>query len=189
MRIPTRGSIAVVGVTLVAAIGLAGCGRDGGGQQTPQTGQVGTTEPGSASPTPTAASPSATPILEDGEHYAFLTSVKVGSTNTVTFDLIEFLTGDDANKACVAHKAPECPPPNDYFIVNDNPKLRTLPASPSVAVKVLASMGSTDLISISFGSIPSHFAGVATSTQLSPLPFKLVVSGGAVVAMEEIFLP
>ena len=39
-------------------------------------------------------------------------------------DYIQFLTGDEA-AAEAAARGDESPPPNDYYIVNDNPRLRT----------------------------------------------------------------
>ena len=45
---------------------------------------------------------------------------------TITFDLIQFFTGEAATKAA-AEDGQESPPPNDYYIRNVNSRLRTLP--------------------------------------------------------------
>jgi hypothetical protein len=57
----------------------------------------------------------------------------------VTFDLIQYLTGDAATRAA-AEDGEESPPPNDYYIRNVNPRLRTLPvrADASITVNLLA---------------------------------------------------
>jgi hypothetical protein len=52
------------------------------------------------------------------------------------FDLAYLLSGDAANKAA-AQRGYETPVPNDYFIINDNPKLRTLELSPTVSILLL----------------------------------------------------
>jgi hypothetical protein len=54
----------------------------------------------------------------------------------MTFDLAYFLTGDAANQAAAEH-GDETPVPNDYYIVNDNPLLRTTPISPSVEIDAI----------------------------------------------------
>jgi hypothetical protein len=77
------------------------------------------------SPTPTVApttEPPAGSVLEDGRHAVFLTGLDVDA-RTVDFDVIQFLMGDEAT-AAYHEDHPEDPdaPPNDYYIVNDNPR-------------------------------------------------------------------
>jgi hypothetical protein len=55
---------------------------------------------------------------------------------TLTFDLAEFLTGEAAAQAAAEH-GDESPPPNDYYIVNDNPKLRTMPIAPDATIQAI----------------------------------------------------
>ena len=52
----------------------------------------------------------------------------------MTFDLAYFLTGDAANQAAAEH-GDETPVPNDYYIVNDNPSLRTHARLPTVSIR------------------------------------------------------
>jgi hypothetical protein len=54
----------------------------------------------------------------------------------MVFDLAYFLTGEEANEASAEHGG-EVPVPNDYYIVNDNPRLRTLPVAPDVEIWVI----------------------------------------------------
>lgn len=49
-------------------------------------------------------------------------------SETLTVDVIQFLTGDVANKAAKAN-GDETPVPNDYYVVNESTKLRTLPVA------------------------------------------------------------
>jgi len=46
---------------------------------------------------------------------------------------VQFLTGTAATKAAVAHGDTA---ENDYYVVNDNPKLRTFPVSSAVVIKL-----------------------------------------------------
>ncbi len=98
-------------------------------------------------PTPTATSPSPTgqpppspspsPALEDGRHFGYIKSAQVtAQPQLIIFDLAYLLTGDEANQAA-ADRGLETPVPNDYFIVNDNPKLRVLPVAADMRILLL----------------------------------------------------
>lgn len=55
-------------------------------------------------------------VLADGRHPVYLKTVDLGR-RTITFDLIQWYSGDDAaREAAKDHK--ESPPPNDYHIRN-----------------------------------------------------------------------
>ncbi|MCK8115405.1 hypothetical protein [Anaerosoma tenue] len=65
---------------------------------------------------------------------AIITAVDTsGSTVRLEADYIQFLTGDEAADAATAH-GDESPPPNDYYIVNDNPALREFPVQEGISV-------------------------------------------------------
>jgi hypothetical protein len=182
------GAVRLTAVVVVAAAALAGCGKgeENPPGSAPPSGQLGAS-PTLTTPPTTPAAPTSAPVLADGEHVAYLTGLDVAA-KTITFDLIEFLTGDAAKKACVDHKGPECPPPNDYFIVNDNPKLRTLPISATVDAAVLDD-SYANLFPIALSDLPAHFAKTKSGKLLSPLPFRLTVTDGTVVVLKEMFLP
>ena len=95
-------------------------------QTEPTTTSPATTEP--APPTPKAE-------LEDGRHFGYIKRVDF-QTSTVVFDLAYLLKGEQANQAAAAHGY-ETPVDNDYFIVNDNPRLRTFTMSPHVQILLL----------------------------------------------------
>ena len=60
----------------------------------------------------------------------------------LTLDYIQFLTGDEATTAAAEH-GDESPPPNDYYVVNDNPRLREFPVAPGITVRVVANADGT----------------------------------------------
>ena len=76
------------------------------------------------------ASPTPAPGSKD---FGYFRSVVSHSPARLAFDRAEFLEGDAANTAAAAH-GDETPVPNDYYIVNDNPKLRVLTIAGSCAV-------------------------------------------------------
>ena len=83
-------------------------------------------------PTVTPAKPSVN--ANDVTHQAtFITknAVADGGSPTLTFDYVQFLTGSAADKAAKAHNDTV---ENDYYVVNDNKKLRTFPVSSAVVI-------------------------------------------------------
>jgi hypothetical protein len=90
-----------------------------------------TTGPAATEPAPTA--PSAE--LKDGRHFGFIKRVDF-RTSTIVFDLAYLLSGEKANQAAAA-RGYETPVSNDYFVVNDNPKLRTLRLASDVEILLL----------------------------------------------------
>ena len=110
-------------LTLLAAAALGGCG---GSEQPGGTGGATAT---TATPAPTVSAPTTSEpvVLADGRHPVYLKTVDP-DRQTITFDLIQFFTGDAATKAA-AEDGEESPPPNDYYIRNVNPRLRTLPVA------------------------------------------------------------
>ncbi|MGH3656904.1 MAG: hypothetical protein ACRDUA_09610 [Micromonosporaceae bacterium] len=184
-------------LALLAMTALAACGAgDDTSTTTPQS-TTGNLEIADASPpsilpaTPAPATPVGA-VLEDGRHPVYLTDIDTPA-RTITLDLVQFLTGDEAKRVYAADH-PEDPsgPPNDYYIVNDNPRLRTLPVVPGATVTVVWSEpGSLDAETISFGELADYFAqDVAPSDPyLWYDPFWLTVEDGRVVAMEEQYIP
>jgi hypothetical protein len=73
--------------------------------------------------------------LEDGRHFGYVRSVEPDA-GTIEFDLAYFLSGQEANDAYHAAGGTG-PVPNDHFVVNDNPMLRTLPLAPDVRLRLL----------------------------------------------------
>lgn len=109
---------------------------------------------------------------------------------TLVVDVIQFLTGDAARKASMAdgHGAEV---PNDYYIRNVNPKLRTLSFAETAEVTVLdISVGGRDAAR----SVPADVATLARVVGLrvgpgDDNPFWITVAGGRVLKVEEQYLP
>jgi hypothetical protein len=143
-----RNRAIAIGVVLALILGAFGVGYvlAGGGDETPAPPRSASpSEPSSPSRDP-SESPSMTPsetvtpepdvaVLEDGRHYVYAKEVADGSAGPeLTFDLAYFYTGEEAAQVA-ADRGDESPPPNDYYIVNDNPKLRTMPIAPDAIVR------------------------------------------------------
>jgi hypothetical protein len=122
------------------AAGLAGDQTDASASQTVSPGAT-RSEPASpnvsTSPT-TTASPTIAPPLEDGRHFGMITDAEQdhGGASLLVFDLAYFLTGEEANQEAAADGV-QTPVPNDYYIVNDNPRLRRLPLAAEVDVRYI----------------------------------------------------
>ena len=101
--------------------------------------------------------------------------------------------GDEAT-AAYREDHPDDPtgsPDNDYYIVNDNPRLRTLPVAADAEVTVVStSTSANDPHTIAFQDLPAYFATYeGPGGQLWYNPFWLTVEddrirpGGAVQAV------
>jgi hypothetical protein len=133
---------------------------------------------------PPQTSPPAKPLLADGRHPVYLTDIDVAG-RSVKFDLIQFLTGDEAI-AVWRKDHPDGPDvsPNGYYIVNDNPQLRQLPVADNVAVTVLDWNANFQPLVVAFADLPAELAARGTYEHLG-----LTVDDGAVTAIEEQFIP
>jgi hypothetical protein len=187
---------------LALAVLAAACGDDPettGGAPT-GTGPTGTTATGSPTDAPSATA-SATPSpegiepeLEDGRHFGLIGSVDLDGL-AVEFDLAYFLTGEEAN-AAAEERGDEVPVPNDYYIVNDNPKLRTLGVAPNLEIVLYdwerccdeTIVGSLEGLAEAInGGEPVTVDGHLYQGPLSP--YWLTVEDGAVTRIEEQYLP
>ncbi|UQU62321.1 hypothetical protein COUCH_25195 [Couchioplanes caeruleus] len=145
----------------------------GGGDETPATSA---TTPATSGTKPVAAGTQA--AIGDGRWPAYVTAVSEG---TLTMDLVEFLTGDKAAKEWKKRYPGESDetPPNDYFIVNDNKKTRTLPLASKVPVLVTDGDATAD----------TEVGVAGLKKRLEHTLYWLTVKGGKVVKVQEQFLP
>jgi hypothetical protein len=134
------------------------------------------------------------PKLEDGRHFGgYIKSVDMdASPATVSFDLAFLLTGDEANAEAEKRGYPT-PVDNDYFIVNDNPKLRLLPLADDIEVRLLDWKHCCDFF---FDGDLERFAGSFEKTEYPAGNYKgafsayeLTVEEGAVARIDEHFFP
>jgi hypothetical protein len=122
-------------------------------------------------------------LLADGRWPGFIADV---GGKTVSMDLVEFLTGDAAAKAWKKKNptSEQDSPDNDYFIVNDNAKLRDLPLASTVEAVVLAAANPGTEKTIAVSGLKKHLGD-----QLSTTLFWFTVQQGKVTKIEQQFLP
>lgn len=190
-RSASRRRSGLLAILLLAVVAVA-CTDDSstvaGGSETPSASEPATSSPssdasGSGSPTPPPPPPSE---IEDGRHFVF---VKKTSGAAVTFDLAYLLTGKEA-EAAAEEAGDEVPVPNDYYIVNDNPKLRTVDVADGVNVRVYDwSVCCEDFTTISFDDFAGYVADPTDDFHGTLSPYWLRVQGGEIVKIEEQYLP
>jgi hypothetical protein len=146
----------------------------------------------SASSTPSRpAEPSepATSVLADGRHPAYLTAIDTRA-RTLTFDVIQFLTGEEATKAFQRDHPGVEGPPNGYYILNVNSRLRTLPVRRDVPVEVQWLGDNPGPETITFEQLPDYFTkDLIEDNYLWYDPFWLTVRAGHIDAIAEQFIP
>lgn len=160
---------------------------------TPATGDPADTpavrEPAPKAETPASDSP-ATPLPQS--RFAFVKNVTFGRPGTIVVDYAEYLTGAEAARAASA-RGDESPPPNDYYIVNDDQKTVTLKIAANASVRLASNPDGTS----DPAGYPSdverwanHFA--APSDENSGIRYAgywIVVDNGTVTAVREQFAP
>jgi hypothetical protein len=159
---------------------------------------AGTSPAATVSPSPSATEASASPMpsptqastaeLEDGRHFGYIDAIDP-TVPEIIFDLAYLLSGDDANEAAAEH-GDEVPVPNDYYIVNDNPRLRTLALAPTVRIFVLDRFG-PDVVR---GDLDGFVEGFETNDYEgqyhgSAGSYWVVVRDGLVARIEEQYFP
>jgi hypothetical protein len=167
-------------LALLVALALGGCG----GSDEPAAGGGGATATTGA-PQPTGG-PATTEqvVLEDGRHPVIIKTVDP-ARRTVTFDLLQWFEGEAAAKAA-AEDGEESPPPNDYYIRNVNPRLRTLPvaADAPITVSSLASSANpTKDTPVTLAQLAGYFP-----TNVAD-PFWITVERGQVTGIAQQYLP
>jgi hypothetical protein len=124
--------------------------------------------------------------------FTFVHSVSTGSSPKIVADYAQFLTGKPAADAATAH-GDESPPPNDYYIVNDNKKLRTLPVKAGISVKLVSKAdGTTDAEGylLPLDKWAANFAApTMTNSGIISAGYWVTLKDGVVVAIEEQYVP
>jgi hypothetical protein len=178
-RVRRLGTSVLIALMAAAVGGCGGSEEPGGAGGAPAT----TAAPASTAATPTTGEPV---VLAHGRHPVYLKTVDPDRP-TITFDLIQFFTGEAATKAA-AEDGEESPPPNDYYIRNVNSRLRTLPvrSDAPITVNVLAAQStgsSTKDVSVTLDKLASYFPNSGTA------PFWITVEQGQVARIAQQFLP
>ena len=175
---------------LVASLTVAGCGRSQPDQAPPPADQPSAV---TAAPAPKAPAPTGGPtarqslVLPDGRHPVRITTVDP-DRRAITFDLIQFYWGHDANREA-AKDHQESPPPNDYYIRNINPRLRTLPVRSDATITCnTLTAGYTGSVTKDIRLPLWRLAIVMQATHHSP-PLWITVDHGQVVRIAEQYIP
>ena len=155
----------------------------------------------SAESTPTIASPVATETTTPKtskkkvtvKQFLFVKHVaETGSRPVITADYALMLTGTAAAKAATAH-GDESPPPNDYYIVNDNKLLRKLPVTPGITVTVTTNDdGTSDPTGhiVTFAKWAAAYAAPDdTNASLRDAPYWVTINNGVVTKIAQQYLP
>jgi hypothetical protein len=186
------GVIGAVVLSFAAGMLIA---NSGGDDEASPSGSATTTGSGSPSgdptesPPPTQSSSPSPPVLPDGRHFIFVKKLHgTPPTAALTFDLAEFLTGEAAAQAAAEH-GDESPPPNDYFIVNDNPKLRTMPLAPDVRIQAIDWSNCCELIDVPYTDWAASLLHPTDALLGTRVPYWITVAGGEIVTIEEQYLP
>jgi hypothetical protein len=189
----SRGLVAAAVLVVSLAVGLAACGSDepAPGAAEPAGGDAAQpTDAGAApaQPAPTEAPPAGQPAeptdMANGRHPVVVRHVNVDGRE-ITFDLVQYFTGDAATKAA-AEDGEESPPPNDYYVRNVNPRLRTLAVTPGARLSL------TRLTLNQGGGNAAANVEVDLATirsRGSDHLFWATVQGGRIVALEEQYVP
>ena len=127
----------------VGVLAVAACGTSSGGPATSSPSPSGASpstvssapQSPSTSTAPTSSASSTGAALADGRYAARITAADAGH-RLLTVDVVQFFTGKAAASAAAADHAPEVPPPNDYWIRNSSPALRTLYVSTTAPITV-----------------------------------------------------
>jgi hypothetical protein len=132
---------------------------------------------------------SESPILEDGRHFVWVEEaarLEDGSA-TVTFDLAYFLTGEEGEQAAADHDDEFA---NGYYIVNDNPRLRTLPLADEVDVEYVPTSQCCELQP---GNVDAWLESVLETNPNDydgkNVPWWLTVEGGEITRVEQQWVP
>lgn len=182
-----RRSVAAVGV-LVALVTVACASQS---DRSGPTGPRSTAPPDPSASVEPSGTPAAAPALEDGRHFGYIRSADPGAM-TLRFDPARFLTGEEANAAAAEH-GDAVPVPNDYYIVNDERRPRTLPIDPGAEILVIDWNRCCELVPGELGPFLDAFTirrpPWDAMYQGRRAPYWITVRGGAVVRIEVQYLP
>lgn len=122
---------------------------------------------------------------------AFVESVRTEAGATIlTVDYIQFLTGDEA-AAAASDRGDESPPPNDYYIVNDNTRLREFTVQDGISViTVVNDDGTSDPggHALTLDEWVTRLSGPNGDAFRSSF-YWLTVSGDTITTIEQQYLP
>ncbi|MDH4140878.1 MAG: hypothetical protein OEV43_09950 [Coriobacteriia bacterium] len=111
-----------------------------------------------------------------------------GATPQITVDYAQLLTGQAAHDAAVAAGEE----PLDFFIKNENPKLRTFPADSSKSVKLVSKADGVDPggYNVNFGQWVDYYSGMSGGLEhIADSAYYITITDGKIVKIEEVYFP
>ena len=185
---------AALAFALAAVLAAAGCAEQAttGAGTAPETTPPASSPPATlvpATPPPTPSpvvTPRALPTdLADGKHFAYLKAFSVDH-QTLTVDVVQFLTGAAAEKAAQEDGQEAF----DYYVRNQNERLRTLSVTKGLLIKVNTLTASESGSSSKDVTSPqSRLASFMASGKAQTRLFWFRLDHGMVVELREQYLP
>ena len=141
------------------------------------------------------AEASNTELLKSDSVYAYIKKITQKADSVfIDADYIQFFTGDEATEAAKKHhdadtsydekgKITSIIADNDYYIVNDNKKIRTLPLSKNVKIETV------DMASGPVSSANTTLKDFMSNHANDNFPFILKIAGNEVTAITEVYIP
>jgi hypothetical protein len=131
--------------------------------------------------------------LSPATQFTFITKVTGSSSKgfKIVAQYAKLLTGEAAADAATAH-GDESPPPNDYYIVSDDPALRTFALSKTAKIVVLGWAGAdaTKKKTITIAQFMSVMPGGSKfQDRWASAPYTITISAGTVTQVEQYYLP
>lgn len=155
--------------------------------ETDDAGETGDEDATGTSPDSSEEPPVGSSIGKTTKEFAYIADIsEVAGRYTWVLDHAQLLTGAEAVAAATAH-GDESPPPNDYYIVNDNPKLRTYPVEADA--KVVVAFGSpNDTMTMVLGQYYDVWLN-DTDGNGKNTPFWVTIENGKVTGASEFWSP
>lgn len=146
-----------------------------------------------------------TEALPEGvREFAYVVAVEASDDGTVvvTADYAQFLTGDEATQAALEDGfiVEGETVPNDYYIVNENPRLRELALDPDAPIVLNACFIDGECVTqvrvkieqwmvLTAGDMPDGLGEGFQWYGESALPYWLILEGETIIGIEEQYLP
>ncbi|HET7518088.1 MAG TPA: hypothetical protein VFN05_10395 [Actinomycetes bacterium] len=168
---------------LIAGLAVGGCARSQPNDTATNASgpAVVTATPATIAPAPADTTPQPV-VLADGRHPVLLKSVDP-NRRTIRFDLIQLYFGEEARREELRDHDTRYPAPNDVYLRNVNPRLRTLPVRAGAPISILDNdFAATDGY-VSLAKL------AAVLPRQSSMPFWITVRNGQVVKLSEQYIP
>lgn len=176
-------------MVVAAAVLLGGCTKTQTVDGTPAPLR---SESPSAAPTGTPRPSPVDAELDDGRHFGYIKSLD-GSSNSLGFDLAEFYTGEDANRAARedGRIGEGETVDNDYYIRNVSNRMRTLSMADDMVLKTVDWTNCCELVDGDVARFKAAFRPGSSdeSYRGTESSYWLFIESGRIVRIEEQYLP